>query len=717
MEGDFDRGELAGKRIIIGSTAIELRDQIAVPLHRVLPGPVVQALAYESAQVGRMTQLSRIENAVLSMLIGALFILYMNNLKAGSRKWAVLAALVLLYIVALVSRKSYGLLLDVSPSLIFFPAAYVIGLVSQLDLQTVAWLAQRVLARSGQARLEAIKEHAAEGILVLNTSGRVMSANEACCAILNCPEDRLIGRSLDDYFPGLSIVESRLSAPNRDHTSARLDLSGRRDDGNMFYADVSVKKLDACADGIEEEVMVFVRDISELKAQRDALEFNSTHDVLTRLPNKEGFIRRIDADIEVADASRAKTLLVIRLGSMEDVARELGDSSADDLIKQAVNKIVGRCREHAEVMCFARISGDQFAAWIAGDRNIGRECADALLRCFSDPFELSGYQIGLKVTMGLAVYPDHGGNAADILQNAIAASHAATLSKLDVAICGEEGDALVLPRLVMASQLREAIRKDELELHYQPKLNLREGKVISVEALVRWRQRDIGFIPPDQFIAVAEGEGVIRMLTAWVLKTTVAQIRQWIRAGIDVRIAVNISSRLLEGDVLNELLNEVEDIDKALVSELILEITENAVMENRENALRVLADVSRRGYRLSLDDFGTGQSSFAYLKDIPVKELKIDRSFVMDMVNNPKDARIVASIINLGHSLGLEVVAEGVELDAAVGLLKEQGCDYVQGYVISKPLPADELEAWLKGYAATDTSLPDRGYAASGVPR
>jgi EAL domain-containing protein (putative c-di-GMP-specific phosphodiesterase class I) len=304
----------------------------------------------------------------------------------------------------------------------------------------------------------------------------------------------------------------------------------------------------------------------------------------------------------------------------------------------------------------------------------------------------------MAASIGIAVYPEHGLDAASLLQRADVAMYAAKSGHLGIAMYQPSEDHVSARRLVLAGELRRAIDEGTLFVAYQPKASLVDGRVVGAEALLRWHHREMGFITPDEFIPLAERTGLIVPLTTYVLDRALQQCSEWLRGGLDLGIAVNISVRnLLDSDLPDE-------IGALLVRHgveprrLTLEITESSVMADPERAVDVLQRLSRIGIRLSVDDFGTGYSSLTYLKRLPVDEVKIDKSFVLSMATDPGDAAIVRSIIDLGGSLGLLVVAEGVEETSAWERLAELGCDVVQGYALCRPVPAAEATEWLRGW-------------------
>jgi EAL domain-containing protein (putative c-di-GMP-specific phosphodiesterase class I) len=317
------------------------------------------------------------------------------------------------------------------------------------------------------------------------------------------------------------------------------------------------------------------------------------------------------------------------------------------------------------------------------------------------PAEIDGNLIVVAGTLGIAMFPEHGENAESLLRRSDVALYVAKHIQNDFSVYDPAYDSHSVKQLALKAELRTAIEEDQLVLFYQPKLDLEKGCVTSVEALVRWQHPERGMIPPDQFIPLSEQRGLIGPLTEWVIREALRQYTEWQKLGLHLQIAVNLSSRVLYD------LSLPNKIEKYLINyqlppgALSLEITEEATMIDPERAMNILNRLDEMGVSLSIDDFGTGHSSLSYLKRLPVDEIKIDRSFVMEMEESDSDAKIVHATIDLSHNLGLKVVAEGVETVTALKMLKSLNCDYAQGYYLSRPVPAAELCDWLNksGYS------------------
>ncbi|HVA88664.1 MAG TPA: GGDEF domain-containing phosphodiesterase, partial [Chloroflexota bacterium] len=320
--------------------------------------------------------------------------------------------------------------------------------------------------------------------------------------------------------------------------------------------------------------------------------------------------------------------------------------------------------------------------------------AESIGKALDRSFTLEGYGVSASASIGIILAPAHGEDAVTLLRRADVAMYAAKRGSGDYAVYAEDQDQYSPSKLSLTGELRQAINDGGLCLHYQPKVDLKTGRLDSVEALVRWPHPQRGFLPPDQFIPLAERSGLILPLSQWVLATALRQCRAWQDAGLEMRVAVNLSARLLQEEHLVEMITALMRAERVAPESLELEITESAVMQDPTRAIGLLRRLHEMGIRLSIDDFGTGYSSLAYLNRLPVDEVKIDKSFVLDLGRTGDGATIARSIIDLGHNLGLVVVAEGVEDAATYRLLAGMACDLAQGYYLSRPIPADQLTDW-----------------------
>ena len=424
-------------------------------------------------------------------------------------------------------------------------------------------------------------------------------------------------------------------------------------------------------------------------------------DSLTGLPNREHLHARLAALLGAATGRPARcALLLLDLDRFKEVNDTLGHPQGDALLRQVADRVRGVVRASDTV---ARLGGDEFAVLLAacdeeGARGVARDIGTAL----DPPFALAGLAVHVGTSIGIALSPAHGADGTTLLRHADVALYAAKRGGTGHVVYGAEQDAHSSDRLADVAALRASIAGGDLRLQYQPQMDLRTRQVCGVEALVRWFHPQRGLVPPDQFIGLAEQTGLIGALTGWVLEAALRQACAWRRAGCALLpVAVNLSMASLQDPHLPDLIAGLLDRYAVPPAALRLEVTESMLMADTARTQDILARVTVLGVTISIDDYGTGYSSLAYLKRLPIAELKIDRAFVRQMTNEATDAVIVRSTVELGHNLGLRVVAEGVETRAVWEMLAEMGCDAAQGYYLARPLPAEELERWLRAASGT----------------
>lgn len=417
-------------------------------------------------------------------------------------------------------------------------------------------------------------------------------------------------------------------------------------------------------------------------------------DTLTGLPNRAMFHDRLQQAINTAQRlGKPLSILLLDLDRFKYVNDSLGHHIGDLLLKEVARRLEDNLRRGSDTV--ARLGGDEFVVLLPTDDSDGaRHIARALLAALEVPMTLEGQIIDMRGSIGIASSPLHGNDNATLLRCADVAMYQAKRNNSGFAEYDARNDHNTLERLSLMSELREAVEQDHLILYYQPKVNLNNSQGHAVEALVRWNHPQRGFVPPDEFIPFAEQTGYIKAITAWVLNEGIRQCGAWRKNGLEVSISINISARDLMNSDLPVYFSSLLEKYGCDADKISLEITESAILDDPDHALRNLKRLEAIGCKLSVDDYGTGYSSLAYLKRLPVGELKIDRSFVMNMANDPNDVVIVRSTIDLAHNLGLRVVAEGVETEDILSQLCLLGCDQAQGYLFSKPVAAADYFAW-----------------------
>ena len=453
---------------------------------------------------------------------------------------------------------------------------------------------------------------------------------------------------------------------------------------------------------------IVARASTRLRRQAIENEYLALHDPLTELPNRSLFHDRAAQAILAAKRERAQVgLMILDLDRFKEVNDTLGHHNGDLLLKEIGERLRAAVRESDSI---ARLGGDEFGVLLRkiSGADGASTVAEKIRRTLREPLTLEGVTLDLGASVGIALFPDHGRDVETLLQRADVAMYLAKEDRSGCELYSAERDEYSPSRLALVSELRRAIDQGELVLHYQPKAAVRSGQVTGVEALVRWQHPERGLVFPDEFIPLAERTGLIRELTLCVLDAALRQARTWQDLGLDLSVSVNLSARDLLDIELPEAIRGLLAKHQVGGDRLELEITESIILADPMRARVVLCRLSEMGIRLAVDDFGTGYSSLAYLKRLPVGEIKIDRSFVMNMELDENDAVIVRSTIDLGRNLGLSVVAEGVESAEIWSDLARLDCDFAQGYFLSRPLPGAALTEWLR---ARDAGRPARTQA------
>lgn len=434
------------------------------------------------------------------------------------------------------------------------------------------------------------------------------------------------------------------------------------------------------------------------------ISYQAMHDPLTGLANRTLVIERLNQAIEYAARNNKRlAVFILDLNNFKDINDTLGHPEGDLILKQVASRIPDALRSSDTI---GRLGGDEFAVVLPDiDQTHAIEVAKKIVHILKPGFELKSHIIDINASIGIAIYPEHGEDQTALIRHADVAMYESKRNGHGISVYSAEFDVHTPWRLALMADLRQAIEEDRLELYYQPQLDLRNNRIYGVEALLRWDHDIQGHIPPDQFIYIAENSALIQPLTRWVIKQAMMQWRLWKDQGLDIDLSINISARNLNDPKLATKLHDIIQQHQVTKEKIKLEFTESALMSNPEAVRELMLNENLDGLRFSIDDFGTGYSSLSYLKNLPVNEVKIDKSFVNQMDINDDDESIVNSVIDLAHNLGHQVVAEGVETDAVMRMLKKRGCDSMQGYYLSKPLSADDIPVLFAEYnQASDMS-------------
>ncbi|MBA3419129.1 MAG: GGDEF domain-containing protein [Geodermatophilaceae bacterium] len=477
--------------------------------------------------------------------------------------------------------------------------------------------------------------------------------------------------------------------------------------GYMEVCDRRGDRLDFSEDDVRllESLATHVSAASQNVQLLGELRYDASHDRLTRLPNRLRLAEVIDELLETESASPGElAVVVIDLNSLKEVNDTLGHDAGDQLLTAAAAMLVEHAPQEATI---GRMGGDEFAVLMpVGDLEDAEAQAAVLREAISVPYDVAGVTVEVSATIGLALGPSHSTSAASLLQRADVALYAGHSAGQPVTSYQPAMDQSSLRRLHLGTQLREAMLSGQVFVVFQPLIDVGSNSVRSVETLVRWQHPRYGAVSPDDFIPLAERIGMINPLTMHVLRLALQQCRKWLDRDIRIEVAVNLSPRTLSDASFAESVERILRDQRVPPELLTFEITESSVMADPATALPVLHALHGLGVKLSIDDFGTGYSSLAYLSRLPVDEVKIDKAFIQNMGTEINDSSITKAIIDLAHGLGLTVVAEGVEDELTRDLLTGMGCDTIQGYLVSRPLPGARLDRWLAVRTASGPPEP-----------
>jgi diguanylate cyclase (GGDEF)-like protein/PAS domain S-box-containing protein len=576
----------------------------------------------------------------------------------------------------------------------------VLGFVSRHIASAIERKRSEDETRRAVSVLRSTLESTADGVLVVDRAGHVVSFNQRFAHLWRVPEDVLASGS-EERLLAYALDQVK----NPEHFLSRVkDLKDRPDeeagdtvelrDGRVFERYSVPQRLDGLPVG---RVWSF-RDITDRRRAEERVEFQAYHDMLTGLPNR--LLLRDRLSVAMAHAQRRRQHLAVMFLDLDHfklINDTLGHSVGDRLLQDLAQRLGGCVRQDDTV---SRVGGDEFTLLFPG---LGRgldavRMAQKVLKSIAQPFFVDGHELHVTASVGIAIYPEDGKDAESLMSNADGAMYRAKdLGRNNYQLWTSGMNSRALERMALEGRLRRALERDEFVLHYQPIVDLRTGAIVGMEALLRWQHPERGLLGPDTFVPVAEDSRLIIPIGEWVLREACLQLRRWHDAGFtSLRIAVNLSGRQFQQQ---ELVKTVERsyLEAGIPPECLdLEITESVAMQSVDWTASVLRSLQRMGVRISIDDFGTGQSSLSYLKHFPLTTLKIDRAFVKDIRVNPDGEAIVKAVIALAHILKLRVVAEGVETEQQIAFLREVECEEMQGYFYSRPLPAENLRGILE---------------------
>jgi diguanylate cyclase (GGDEF)-like protein/PAS domain S-box-containing protein len=541
-------------------------------------------------------------------------------------------------------------------------------------------------------------ESTTEGVTITDTDGRILAVNKAFTLVTGYSEAEVLGRNPNLLQSGRHdpAFYAAMWASVRQTGHWQGEVWNRRKDGEVYPEWLTINSVQNEAGAISNYVGVFA-DISAIKKSQEQLDYLAHHDPLTDLPNRLLLTARLTHALQRAHReTRQVAVIFLDLDRFKNFNDTFGHPAGDRLL-QAVARRLHECVREEDTV--ARLGGDEFLliaedlAWSRDAAPVAQKVLDALNRPFTLPGDEDLGEIYVTASLGVSLYPQDGEEVATLVKNADAAMYRAKdQGRNNFQFYTTELTAIAFERFTLETCLRHALEREELAVYFQPMLELAGSRIVGVEALARWRHPDLGLVAPDRFIPLAEDTGLIVPIGEWVLRAACAQTKTWQAAGHPtLRLAVNVSGRqFLQKDLTLVIVRVLQDtgFDPHLLE---LEITESFISENAEQTIASLWRLKELGISLAIDDFGTGYSSLSQLKRFPIDKLKIDRSFVRDIASDADDTAITRAIIAMGHSLQLQVIAEGVESRQQHDFLLAEGCDQAQGYLYSPPVPAEEL--------------------------
>lgn len=565
-------------------------------------------------------------------------------------------------------------------------------------------------------------EHSASGLVTCGRDGTVLVCNPVAAQLLGAPAGKVCGGPLQRWLSPL-VDRSRAETPVL--AVGQWETMALRADGVEFPVELTVS--DAVLDGTRQFILI-MRDITDRKLTQDRLSFLANFDSLTGLPNRVLFRDRLGQAMARAKRSaEPMALMFLDLDHFKVINDSLGHAVGDQLLRHVGEVLKGCLRvsdsvaraSGEETFTVSRLGGDEFTviAEQLGSAEDAALIARRILDALETPIQMLEHELHVSASIGISMYPSDDADLDGLVRHTdMAMYRAKAMGRGTYAFFSDELSAEVAARLSLENQLRRALERNEFTLYYQPKADLGSGEVTGVEALIRWHAPGRGMVPPDRFIRVLEDSGLILPVGSWAIRTACAQLAAWDREGLPpLSLAVNLSARQFRQPYLARFIEDALREVGIDPRRLEIELTESLLMEDNEATSSVLAALANMGVRVAMDDFGTGHSSLSYLKRFDIDTLKIDRSFVSELPHDPEDKAIATAIVAMGHSLHMRVVAEGVETTEQADCLRALGCDEMQGYLLSRPMPPEALPAWmsqrrqaqgrrLAPYAFADTS-------------
>jgi diguanylate cyclase (GGDEF)-like protein/PAS domain S-box-containing protein len=699
---------LRDKKIIIGGTALELGDRFSVPNGRIVSGPILQALATESILQSRTLRATSDITAFAGLCIIAIVMMITWRRLGASRRVLLLGGMAgSVEMIAILLQARMPLVLDTS----LFHTAIAVYLAA-IALDEIDF--KDLLSRIAENRFQRIAMSLGDGLVCTDSNYLITVWNAGATSIFGYEPAEMVGRPFDMICAGNGegvasafSIRDAVRAGSLVPAGTVTEFEGRRKDGEIFAVEAC---FSAWQGADEVQFGAVLRDISVRKREAERIHYLAEHDSLTGLANRNTLHTRLDAMITAAgEQPGAAVLFVLGLDGFQQINDMLGHAFGDLVLRAVAERLSSEAGDEAVV---ARLSGDEFAIAIPGNartEGVAQLC-ERVSVAFDSPLSIGTRLHRVKVRIGVAVHPEGGRTADELLGNGHLALCRAKSARRGGYMMFENSIRHELEaRLRLEAELALAIEREEFELFYQPQVRLIDGGLIGAEALIRWRHPERGLVSPAEFMPVVNTSLISERIAGWVLDTACRQARTWQLAGRSVRVSVNLSPSQLQSGDLAEAVAKVLAVTGLTPSLLELELTEDILLLDEKRVLETFFRIQELGVRTVFDDFGTGYASLSYLKKFPLDGLKIDRSFVFDLLTDPDDAAIVGSTIRLSRQLGLSVIAEGIENRATADLLLRMGCEEGQGYCFGRPMPAPAFEAQ---FLAAPASEPAAGAAA-----
>nr|WP_249148945.1 EAL domain-containing protein [Bradyrhizobium manausense] len=681
---------LRDKKVIVGATALELGDRFSVPNGRIVAGPVLQALAAESVLQNRMLRWTSDAGMIAGLGVICLLMMYSwRRVAPGVRVAILVAAGAGIELGAVLVQEHWPLVIDTSLFHIAIVAYLTAIALDEIDFRSL-------LGRIAESRFHRIAMSLGDGLVCTDEHHRITVWNPGASAIFGYMPTEMIGRPFETLcaipaeagtktFAIRDAARQALLVPGG---AVVVEFEGRRKNGETFPVEASFSGWQG-TEGFQYGAIL--RDISVRKREAERVRYLAEYDALTGLANRNTLHAGLSSLIAAAERQSSEVaLLVLGLDGFQQINDMLGHSAGDLVLRAVAERLRVESDSRAVV---ARLGGDEFAIALDCAGEPVAAFAERIARAFETPLATGTRQHRVRISMGIAVYPDGGQNADDLLGNGHLALTKAKLTRRGGHVIFESAIRQELEsRLRLESELALAADRGEFELFYQPQVRLIDGRLTGAEALIRWRHPVRGYVSPGEFMPVVNTSALSERIAGWVMETAARQARAWELSGNAVRVAINLSPSQLHSGDLAHAVAELLRTTGLTPSLLEVEVTEDILLHDEVRVLDMFKRIQQLGVRILFDDFGTGYASLSYLKKFPLDGLKIDRSFVLDLLTDSDDAAIVGSTIGLSKQLGLTIVAEGIENRATADFLVSMGCEEGQGYFFGRPMPAEAFE-------------------------